>query len=254
MMDGFAPQAAPTVDDTPESAMGHVASQVRFWLPAVVLLWLDLWSKNWAFTSVPTEHSQIIIPGFLEFRRSLNDGAVFGTFTGYVGVFIVASLFALGFVFYLFAKSTRRQRSLHVALALILAGAIGNLYDRAFIKADVVRFREGDNPRGSRIGTLVGEPTDEEVRIGDWPDGARARTYKASDVTFHRQGVVRDFIKFMPKFPRSWGWLGGYDMWPWIFNVADASLVCGVGLLLLNCFFDRKPRTANPAPPPAGTH
>ena len=244
MMDAFAPQTPHAVDEKPESAIGHLASQVRFWLPAAALLWLDLWSKSWVFANIPTDHGQIIVPGFLEFRRSLNDGAVFGSFTGYVGVFIVASLFALGFVFYLFAHSTRRQRSLHIALALILAGAIGNLYDRAFIKADVVRFRDGANPRGSVIGTLAGEPTEDKIRLGDWPDGANARSFTVSEVTLHRQGVVRDFIKFTPKFPRSWTRVGGFEMWPWIFNVADASLVCGVGLLLLNCFFDRKPRTA----------
>ncbi|MEK7730452.1 MAG: signal peptidase II [Planctomycetota bacterium] len=261
MMDAFAPQTPPTaenlaarlkgrsaagaaVDEQPASAIGHVASQVRFWLPAAALLWLDLWSKSWVFANLPTDHGQIIIPGFLEFRRSLNDGAVFGSFTGYVGVFIVASLFALGFVFYLFANSTRRQRSLHISLALILAGAIGNLYDRAFIKADIVRFRDGANPRGSVIGTLAGEPTEEKIRLGDWPDGANARSFTGSEVTLHRQGVVRDFIKFIPKFPRSWYRVGGFDMWPWIFNVADAALVCGVGLLLLNCFFDRKPRVS----------
>jgi len=143
-------------------------------------------------------------------------------------VFIVASLFALGFVFYLFANSTRRQRSLHVALALILSGAIGNLYDRAFIKADVVRFRDDTKPRGSVIGTLVGEPTEEKIRIGDWPDAGNPRTLTASEVSLHRQGVVRDFIKFIPKFPRSWSRVGGLDIWPWIFNVADAAIVLGL--------------------------
>lgn len=248
-MDAIATHAAATVDEQPCSAVSHVASQVRFWLPAAALLWLDLWSKDWVFANVPADHGRIIIPGVLEFRRSLNDGAVFGSFTGYVGVFIVASLFALGFVFYLFTNSTRRQRSLHVALAMILAGAIGNLYDRAFIKADIVRFNDASRHPSSTIGTLAGEPTERWIRLGDWPDGANARSYATAEVTLHRQGVVRDFIKFLPKFPRSWSRVGGFDLWPWIFNVADASLVCGVGLLLLNCFFDRKPRTASVAPP-----
>jgi lipoprotein signal peptidase len=241
-MDAFAPHAVVRPADRPQSATGHVASHLRFWLPAAALLWLDLWSKSWVFTHVPANQGQTMIPGFLEFRRSLNDGAVFGSFTGYVSVFIVASLFALGFVFYLFANSTRRQRSLHVALAMILAGAIGNLYDRAYIKADIVRYRDNTKPRPSVIGTLAGEPTEVRIRLGDWPDGDNARTYTASEVTLGRQGVVRDFIKFVPVFPASWPVVGGYEVWPWIFNVADAALVCGVSLLLLHCLFDRKPR------------
>ncbi len=241
-MTAFAPHVAATVEDRPESAIRNLASHVRFWLPAAILLFVDLWSKDWAFANLSSDEGRIIIPGFLEFRRSLNDGAVFGSFTGYVGVFILASLFALGFVFYLFANSTRWQRSLHVALAMILAGAIGNLYDRAFVKADIVRYRDDSRQRNSVIGTLIGEPTGEKIRLGDWPDGRNPRPYATSEVTLHRQGVVRDFIKFIPKFPSSWSRVGGFDLWPWVFNVADAALVVGVALLLLNCFFDRKPR------------
>lgn len=226
-----------TMDDE-APVVRHWASHLRFWIPAAAFLWLDLWSKHWVFTSIPAEGAYKVIPGFLEFRRSLNDGAVFGSFTGYVSVFIAASLFALAFVFYLFAKSTRRQWTLHFALGLILAGAIGNLYDRAFIKADIVR----DGKR-SVIGVLLSEPGAETIRIGEWPDGSHPQPFQAKDVTLHRQGVVRDFIKFTAKFPRRLPIFGGFDVWPWIFNVADASLVCGVAILLLHCWFDRKPRT-----------
>ncbi len=242
---------APAVEHA-APVVNHGASHLRFWIPAAAFLCLDLWSKHWVFTSIPAEGSRTMIAEFLEFRRSLNDGAVFGSFTGYVGVFIVASLFALAFVFYLFVKSTRRQWGLHFALAMILAGAIGNLYDRAFIKADVVRFRDGQRARASVIGVLLSEPGKDPIRIGEWPDGSHPRTFKAEDVTLHRQGVVRDFIKITAKFPKSVPLVGGYDVWPWIFNVADASLVCGVGILLLHCWFDRKPRvTATEAPCPA---
>ncbi len=240
-MEPSPPILIPPPPDVPEPVLNHLASHLRFWLPAIALLLLDLASKDWAFRQLDAEHGWLVIPGWLEFRRSLNDGAVFGSFTGYVGVFIAASLVALAFVFYLFIKSTRRQWGLHVALAMILAGAIGNLYDRAFIQADVVRFRGEQKPRGSVIGLLVGNPDAVRIRLGDWPDGGNPRSFSASEVILHRQGVVRDFIKFSPKFPRSWPVFGGYDVWPWVFNLADAALVCGVGILLFHCWFDRKP-------------
>lgn len=232
------------------SVLSHWPSHLRFWFPAAALLVLDLWSKNWAFSALDPDHGYEAIPGFLEFRRSLNDGAVFGSFTGYVSVFIVASILALLFVFYLFAKSTRAQWGLQIALAMILSGAIGNLYDRAFIQADIVRFPETKRPKPSAIGKLVEEPKDGVIRLGDWPDGANPRTIRDQGATLHRQGVVRDFIKFTGKFPQSWPRFGGYDIWPWIFNIADAALVCGVIVLLLHCLFERKP-SPNPGEIPA---
>ncbi|MDY6911123.1 MAG: signal peptidase II [Chloroflexota bacterium] len=44
----------------------------------------------------------------------------------------ITTLLAVVLVFYFFATSDRSARTVHVALALILAGAVGNLYDRLF--------------------------------------------------------------------------------------------------------------------------
>jgi lipoprotein signal peptidase len=159
-----------------------------------------------------------------------------------VGLFIVASLFAFGFVFYLFAFSPRSQRGLHLALGLILAGAVGNLYDRAVMKADILTYRMETGETGKFIGRITEDSTDEYVRIGPWPDGKPTRSFARNDVKIRQQGIVRDFIKFVPRFP---GWvprLGGRDVWPWVFNVADASLVCGVGALLCTSWLGHRGR------------
>jgi len=228
-----------------ESARRDSFSQLRFWLPAVGLLWLDLGSKAWVFRNLSPDEFRPAIPSVLEFRRSLNDGAVFGSFSGHASVFIVASVFALAFVLYLFANSSRRQRVLHVSLAMILAGALGNLYDRAFMTADVVRFREKAGGRMvSVIGKIVSESA-ETVRIGDWPNGGRPQSFTRSEVEEIRsQGVVRDFVRFTVRFPKFVPRIGGMEVWPWIFNVADAALVCGVILLLLTSLFERSRREA----------
>lgn len=222
------------------SALSHLSSHLLFWTVAGTLLGLDLASKAWVFRTLGSTETRPIIPDVIHIRRSLNAGAVFGTFSGYTGLFIVASLFALAVVLYLFAHSTRNQRSLHIALALILAGALGNLYDRAFAQADVVTQREGGAVPIMLIGSVVSDPDEPEIQVGDWPDGAHPRSFRREDVIIRRQGVVRDFIKFVPAFPAWVPRLGGKDIWPWVFNVADAALVCGVGLLLIHIGLDRK--------------
>lgn len=233
-------QARGAADSNSQTALAHLPAHLLFWGVAGTLLAVDLWSKASVFETLTSTEIRTIIPGLIEFRCSLNDGAVFGSFTGQTGLFIVASVFALAFVFYLFAHSGRNQRSLHIALALILSGAFGNLYDRAFIKADVVSPVGG----GRRIiGKIVSDPDDRKVRIGDWPHGEHARSFDRDRVTIRRQGVVRDFIKFVPRFPASFPKVGGKETWPWVFNIADAALVCGVGVLLLNTWWVGKPKT-----------
>ena len=75
-----------------------------------------------------------ICPG-LNFTLSVNKGAVFGiefhdspaVHRTIVGVATVATTVL---VLYFFAFSHRRARTMHVSMAFILAGALGNLYDR----------------------------------------------------------------------------------------------------------------------------
>lgn len=225
----------------PELAVYSTSAHLRFWLVGVIFLILDLWSKAWVFANLKGDEIRPIIANTLDFRRSLNDGAVFGSFTGQTTLFVMASIIALGFVVYMFAFSGRWQRVMQVALGLILAGALGNLYDRCFIEADVVVFKTPAGVQQSLIGKITEASTDLVVRIGQWPDGQHARSFARSEVTIRRQGVVRDFIKFVPKFPSWAGKFAGKDTWPWVFNIADATLVTGVILLLLSNWFDKRP-------------
>ena len=84
---------------------------------------------------------------------------------------------------------------------------------------------------------------EDAVVIGVWPDGGdRPRVIPSHyEPQITQQGVVRDFIKMEPRFR-----VGGYliEIWPWVFNIADVLLVVGVGLLLLNFWWDRKAEKA----------
>jgi signal peptidase II len=127
----------------PDTALFQAASHLRFWFCAVVGLVLDLWSKMWVFDNLKSHEARSMLPGAISFMRSLNEGALFGLGRGWRWLFVGASVLAFGFVLYLFSQSSRRRWSLHLALGMILAGAMGNLYDRAlygqvrdFIKFD----------------------------------------------------------------------------------------------------------------------
>ena len=241
-MSGTTSKDNATVSAPRFTALVDLVSHARFWLVASLILWFDLWSKKWIFAHLKPDETRSFIANFIDFRRSINDGAVFGLFTGQVGLFIVASLFAFVFVFYLFASSHRTQWPLHIALGLILSGALGNLYDRSVEIADVVVYKTKSGQHARLAGKIISEPEDEIVRIGNYPEGLHPRSYRRTDIVEIRtQGVVRDFIKFVPRFPAWVPKLAGRDMWPWVFNIADAALVCGVGVLLCSSWLSRYP-------------
>ena len=235
------------MSDPHQTAVPHLSaffdrrSHVRLWLVAVVGLGFDLWSKHWAFSALnPSprpDAAYVAIEGLLSFRRSLNPGALFGLGKGLTPVFIGASLLALGFVLYLFYHSTPARKSLHIALACVLAGAIGKLYDRAFMLADVVHYTE-QTRTDMIVGKLVEQPGG-AARIMSWPDGIHLlkELRPGTEYSVRTQGVVRDFVKFDPHVT-----IRGMvvDLWPWIFNIADVLLVVGVGLLLINFWYERK--------------
>ena len=65
------------------------------------------------------------------FETSLNEGALFGLGQGMVWFFSLLSIAAaLAIVWYLFAAGAAKQWILTVALSGIMAGILGNLYDR----------------------------------------------------------------------------------------------------------------------------
>ena len=76
------------------------------------------------------------------FTTTINHGAVFGSFQGYVGFFLAFSIVAMVLILWVFAMSRRTQWTVHIALGLITAGALGNLYDRAVYDGvrDMFRF------------------------------------------------------------------------------------------------------------------
>jgi signal peptidase II len=70
-----------------------------------------------------------LIPGILQLKYTENSGGAFGVFDGAVWLFLLATIVVCGVIVY--ASFNLPNRLIAVALGLVLAGAIGNLTDRA---------------------------------------------------------------------------------------------------------------------------
>jgi signal peptidase II len=124
------------------------AAWARLLIPAALGLSADLWLKVWSFPDgVPAANPLVqvaagrnpvqlypptpIIPHLLAFTTIVNHGAVFGIGQGMVLFFLLFSILAMGMILWVFLTSQRHQWLVHIALGMITAGALGNLYDRA---------------------------------------------------------------------------------------------------------------------------
>lgn len=68
--------------------------------------------------------------GIVRLTYGSNTGMAFGLFPDYTLVLVLASLFAVGFLFYFYRTQAFTSRLLRLAIGLQLGGALGNLVDR----------------------------------------------------------------------------------------------------------------------------
>jgi signal peptidase II len=113
----------------PKDNFRNPAAVARYLLTAVIGIAIDLWTKRLAQHDLQDRAPIRFIDGWLHFEYTQNHGAVFGIGQGQRMLFIAVSIAALAFLTYLFATSGR-QRIYQFVLGLLLAGVIGNLYDR----------------------------------------------------------------------------------------------------------------------------
>lgn len=80
---------------------------------------------------IPEHDPVVVLPSVLELKLGLNDGAVFGIGSGQRWVFITFTFFAIVVALTVFARALpASDRFSQVAIGLIIAGGLGNLYDR----------------------------------------------------------------------------------------------------------------------------
>ena len=110
--------------------MPSPAAFTRLGITFAIGLLADLWTKKLAVERwAETTADYVFIPGWLHFTYVPNYGAVFGAWQGFRWFFVGVSVIAIGAVVWMFMESGRR-RLYQILLGMLLAGIIGNLYDR----------------------------------------------------------------------------------------------------------------------------
>src|SRR6266849_5476318 len=116
------------------STQPHAMRKYHFLIAGVVLL-LDRATKLMVANNIQLHDSIVVLPGFFRITHVQNRGAAFGLFSESpsewkVGVLILFSMAALVVVSALLWKNSHAMTTTGVGLALILGGAVGNLWDR----------------------------------------------------------------------------------------------------------------------------
>ena len=129
--------------DASNSNGTHAMRKYHF-LIAILVIVLDRMSK-WLVAGSITLHDSIpVLPGFFRLTHVQNSGAAFGLFAESssewkVAILVLFSILALAVVSALLWKNSHSMTTTGVGLALILGGAVGNLWDR-LLTGHVVDF------------------------------------------------------------------------------------------------------------------
>lgn len=117
---------------------------------ALAIIASDLILKNIAATVIANtaDKSVTLIPGFFSLTYTGNPGGPWGILSNATWVLAVISLLAsVAFIVFLF-RTKNKNRFMRMSVTLLLAGAVGNLYDRMFLGdvRDMLRFDFFDFP------------------------------------------------------------------------------------------------------------
>lgn len=192
----------------------------------LLILLIDQASKIYVKTHFNLDDSIFVLPGFkLTFVE--NPGMAYGLhFGGVIGKYflVIVRIFLIGGMIYLFKKWLQRGESnyLLIPMAMIFAGAIGNLIDGMFYG---LIFDSG---------TVYDQSIDRWIGYGGI---SKIVPFGEGYSTFMR-GCVVDMLHFPLvdwNVPESWPLIGGkhIEFFKYIFNVADSAITIGAALLLI---------------------
>ena len=119
------------------------AMALRFWSVVVVVLIADFVTKAMAVAAlVPRYSVRPVVGEWVQFRLVYNPGAAFGLYLGGFSrwIFMVLTIGALVVLWRLYRRTSDGEPVRVLALALVSAGAVGNLIDRIRSARGVVDF------------------------------------------------------------------------------------------------------------------
>jgi signal peptidase II len=121
----------------------HLMRRFHFLIAFLVVL-LDRATKWMVSRDIPLHDGKQVIPGFFRITHVENRGAAFGLFADSptqwkIGMLVLFSIVALVVVSTLLWRNSHSMSTTGIGLALILGGALGNLWDRV-LNGRVVDF------------------------------------------------------------------------------------------------------------------
>ena len=137
------------VDSAPHEDASLFPGKLIFWVPLVPLIVLDLWSKTAAFAYLLENNGgifsfasqeRVFATDWVDFDlvNYLNRGTIWGLGEEYHSYLKVLRFAAIGFILYFVYRTPASRKMTLLSLSLIMAGAIGNLYDNMF--TDIPQF------------------------------------------------------------------------------------------------------------------
>lgn len=107
-----------------------------------VVMVLDLITKRWALEALAAGRQLETLGGLVPLTLAYNKGAAFGISVGDDSrwLFVPVTFVALALLGVLFRQARESDVLRHFSLALVISGAVGNLYDRVRWSRGVVDF------------------------------------------------------------------------------------------------------------------
>ncbi|CAD0222085.1 lipoprotein signal peptidase [Chryseobacterium sp. D764] len=192
-----------------------------------LVLLIDQASKIYIKTHFELNESIPVVNGFFNKTFVENPGMAYGFhFGGIIGKYflVILRVFLIGGMVYMFKKWLKDGASnyLLIPMAIIFAGAIGNLIDGMFYGMIF------------DTGTVYDASTDRWIGYG----GISKLVPFGQGYSTFMKGCVVDMLHFPVVdwyVPESWPLIGGkhIEFFKYIFNVADSAITVGAAFLLI---------------------
>lgn len=113
---------------------------IGFGILIFILIIFDQLTKYLAKFFLEGKPPFVFINKVITLSYQTNDGASFGILAGKIWLFILLTVIALFFFFYLFKSVNKTKKIYSIGISLMIAGTMGNLLDRIFHGGLVIDF------------------------------------------------------------------------------------------------------------------